>query len=130
MKSLSYDIKDILVAASALKFGEDLFISRLPASPLNIVALYDTSGSPPNVTLDKAVKWNDSIQILVRNSSYTKAFEVAYEIMDVLHLISNQEVNGTLYYFILAANSPYHLQSDENKRGETLLSLNFNVKRS
>ncbi len=132
MKTLSVDIKDVLVAETDLVFGTDLFISSLPAEPLNVVSIYDTSAAPPTNTLDKSVQWNDSIQILVRNADYEKAFEIAFEIMDVLHLTSNQEINGTMYYFILAASSPFHLQNPEakqNKRGETLLSLNFNVKR-
>lgn len=135
MNAITKDIKDILVAETDLEFGKNLFISIIPPEPLNVVALYDTSASPPDNDFDKKSVWNDSFQILVRNTSYEQAYDMAYEIMNKLHLISNKVINDCRYLYILAQNSPFQLQETgargglTNKRGETLLSLNFNVKR-
>jgi len=135
MNSIAEDIKDILTtpSGSSFTFGQNLFINSMPTQPMDVAVIYETSTGTPDNTLDKKVHWNDSIQILVKASSYVNSQAVCREIIDLLHNRTNEEWNGTKYLFILLQNGPNQLLGTGERqasKGEFLYSINFRIKRN
>lgn len=130
----SEDIKDMLVADAALSLVFDpdatnnLFIGREPTLPKNCVTIYDTPGRAPQLTL--AGKGEDyfypSIQIRVRNASYTVGLKLAQDIRTSLHGRAESR-NETLYSVIYCSSGPALLDWDENNRARFI--VNFDIQR-
>ena len=141
MNPLLVDIKDMLTAEISslypLTLGDNLHISRMPETPTNCVALYDTSGSPSQMTMDDTpgtdIK-NGSFQVLVRNTGWTACYAQAAAIEEVLQGKANELWNNTYYLFIEKLSGPMQLMSQQDgisqKNPQYLLSMNFTVKRS
>lgn len=129
MNAPSVDIKDILVAESSLGliFTTDLFISITPTTPDDCVTVIDTTGSSPDTTLANDLCRNPSLQIRVRNNDYRVGWDLANNILEVLHGRANETWNTTLYMVILAMSEVGYLGMDDNNRH--LFSINFNLKR-
>jgi len=129
MNACSEDIKDMLVAESALalEFGTTLFIGREPAEPSNVVTIFDTIGANPELTLDALSFERPSIQIRVRNSSYTSGWEFIQSITNALHGRAQETWNGTLYSIIYVSSGPAMLNWDQNNRVHII--VNFNIQR-
>lgn len=130
MNAASVDIKDWLEANSGLGlvFKENMFISREPTKPDNCITIYDTPGEParPDFEGDSSI-YEDSIQIRIRNTSYVTGWELAEAIRDVLHPISNTEINEIIYLSIFHQNGPFVLEYDSNNR--VIIILNFKISR-
>ena len=133
----SDDLKDILVAASiGLTFGTNLFIGLEPALPNNCVTIYDTPGSKPDSTLSLSGHfltrteniYNPSIQIKVRNNSYVAAGILINQIKQILHNLTNEDWNGTLYLLIQCNQEPFSLGPDVNGKHQWV--VNFDIARS
>ena len=130
MNSVAEDLKDILEAESALnlELGVNLFIGREPSQPDNCVIIFDGIGAPPELTLENDVEvYYPSVQIRVRNFSYTTAYTTSYDIMRVLHGRYNEDWNGTKYLSIVCVVEPFLMDWDGNERARFV--CNFNIMR-
>jgi hypothetical protein len=126
----SEDIKDMLQAEPSLglTFATDLFIGQEPADPDNCVTIFDTPGAPPQLTYNKAEKYQyPSIQIRVRNRAYMTGWTLANNIKDALHGRAHETWNATRYEVIISTNEPALLDWDEN--GRARLFINFDIQR-
>jgi len=130
MNPPSEDVKDMLEAESSLglTFATDLFIGKEPAAPKNCVTIFDTPGFPPQLTLDPGGEYYyPSVQIRVRNTSYSIGWNLIHDIMVSLHGRGHETWNGTLYTVIYCSSGPALLDWDENSRARFI--VNFNLQR-
>jgi len=129
MNLTSTDIKDMLLADSSLGlvFGDNLNIGQEPETPDNCVTIFDTTGRPPQLTLDGI---NDyyypSVQIRVRNNSYLTGATLAHNIMVYLHGREHETWNSTLYTLIQCMGEPFLLDWSNNK---ARFVINFDIQR-
>jgi len=130
MNPICEDIKDILVTEGGFTFGTDLFISKQPSENIDVVTLYDTSGSAPDILLNGDLE-NSSFEVLVSYVGYQAAFAVANEIKDLLKEKANFTLSGTRYVVFRLENGPNEIpnRSMNPSDGKVYLSLNFSVKR-
>lgn len=130
MKPICEDIKDILVAAGGYTFGTNLFISKMPSNNTNVVTLYDSSASNPDILLSGSLR-NDSFEVIVCNNGYQAAYAVAEDIKTKLDGLANF-VQGTSNFVIIKLdNGPNEMPTHQlsNDDGKVYLSLNFSAKR-
>jgi len=130
MNAASKDIKDMLVAESALalSLGTTLHLHREPDTPDDCVTIYDTPSYPPDMMYNKEeVYYRSSVQIRVRNSDPDVGMALARDIMDALHNRAQETWNATLYTVIQAMGEPATLAWDENNR--VIIIINFNLQR-
>ena len=102
--------------------GTDIFLGLMPDQPDNCIALFEYSGSPPDL------HWNGEypgLQVRVRNKSYAAARTKIGEVMEKLHGLHEQTLSGTRYLLIKARGSPEILKRDNNNRVE--LFVNFEI---
>lgn len=137
MNPLLIDIKDMLEteinSLYPLNLGDNLHISVMPDSPIDCVALYDTSSSPSEMTMDDTpaseIK-NGGFQVLIRNTNWLTCYSIAQAVEDVLQGKANELWNNTYYLFIQKLSGPMQLTQEIPKKRQHILSLNFIVKRS
>jgi len=129
MNSPSEDVKDMLVAESTLSltFATDLFIGKEEKDPDDCVTIFDTPGGPPALGLTSQGYEYASIQIRVRNGSYTTGWNLIEKIKTALHGRAQETWNSTLYSVIYATHSPALLDWDDN--GRVRFIINFNIQR-
>ena len=129
MNAPSIDIAEMLEAVSSLglTLGVNLFIGSEPVKPNETVTIYDTYGSPPQLTLDVQDYYYPSIQIRVRAQDYVTGWNLVNSIMLALHGRAQETWNGTLYSVIFCSSGPAHLDWDENRRPRFI--VNFNLQR-
>jgi hypothetical protein len=129
MNAPSLDVADMLVAESALglEYGKNLFITKEPASPINCVTILDTGGYPPQLVMDGERYEYPTINIRVRASHFSDAWDLIDRIVVTLHGRNHETWNGTLYTVIRCANNPALLDQDEN--GKTRVVVNVNLQR-
>ena len=129
MQSPSNDIKDMLVADSSLGliYANNLFIGKEPAKPRSCVTIYDTTGYPPSLTLDKQFYQKPSIQIRVRNEDYLEGMDLAQEILLSLHSRAGETWNESLYTIIYCTSGPALLDWDDNNNPRFF--INFEIQR-
>jgi hypothetical protein len=135
MKSPAEDIKDILVVDSAFTFGTNVFISTQPPTPISCVTIYDTSTIPPGGTLDGKSYFRDTVQILIRETTYTTAWETAMKVKGLLHNKSNFTLNNSRYLLIQLQNGPNVLRGNNSiqggdTKGIQLVTMNFIIQRT
>ena len=130
MNTFSEDIKDMMAAEStlALTFGTDLFIGKEEKDPNNCVTIYDTPSSPPDLSLNNEERfYNSSVQVRIRNRSYTVGMALARNILELFHGRAQETWNSTLYTVITATGEPAALAWDDNDR--IIIVINLNTKR-
>ena len=127
MNTTARDIADMLDGSGKYTYGTDVFVSKEPTKPSNVITIYDTGGGI-DMQLDPAYQYQrTSVQIRIRNISYTEASATAYNVIDILKSIVHETWNDTVYMFIDHVNGPTMLEYDENNRA--ILVLNFNIQR-
>jgi hypothetical protein len=128
MNACSFDIKDMLVADSALGlvYASNLFIGKEPATPNNCVTIFDSVGFKPQLTLDNQRYEYPSVQIRVRNSNYLDGWDMIEKIKTSLHGRAQETWNETLYSVIYCFISPTFLRWDENNRAQFVSTYNIN----
>lgn len=126
MNPASVDIKDLMIGGiSGLEFATNVFIGREPATPDNVVTIFDTPGFPPDKRYDKTDKYyRPSVQIRVRNSAYLDGWNLIDEIKELLHNVYTT-VNGTIYSAIFCSQEPALLDWDDNNRARFVMTLNL-----
>jgi len=102
--------------------GTDIFLGQLPASPDNVVALFEYAGYPPWLKLSCE---RPGLQVRVRSTHYTTGRTKIEKVTQVLHGVTEQTINGVRYVIIQAEQSPFPLGRDENGRIEW--AVNFTV---
>ena len=102
--------------------GVDIFLGLIPDQPDDCVVLFEYAGSPPDL------HWPGEypgLQVRVRNTSYPAGRAKIGEIVDLLHGLHEQELDGTRYLLIKARGSPEVLKRDSSNRIEFL--VNFEI---
>jgi len=133
MNAPSYDIVQILEESGEssgfvdLVYKTNLFIGSEPSQPINSVTIYDTPGFSPSLGLTSKGYEYPSIQIRVRNTSYTTGWNLINSIKDALHGKHQETWNGTLYTLITCSSGPALLDRDDN--GLCRLVCTFNLQR-
>jgi len=134
MNALLDDIMDLIVANTSFVKGTTLWAGREPASPSNIVTLYDAPDAGPWLPMDENTDGNPirydytAFQTLIRNTSYTEAVGIGDQLIDVLHARGNFVHKGTWYSLIQAMDTPFLLEWDDNNRVKVV--VNFHVQRT
>jgi len=98
------------------------FEATLPALPDDCVAVFAYGGTPPSVNIPVEFP---SIQVRVRAVSHDNAYDKAYAAMKSLHTLTHITINGTIYYWIAAKQSPSSLGRDA--KGRYLYVVNFDI---
>ena len=131
MNAPSVDIKDILEAESSLglTFATNLFVGYEPPTPDECVTIFDTPGFPTQLTLggDGDDYFYPSVQIRVRSNSYIDGWDLIQDITTVLHGLSQEPWNATLYSVIKCSSGPAMLDWDNNNRPRFI--VNFDIQR-
>lgn len=133
MNSASVDIKDILAAEGSLSltFSTNLFIGKELPTPDNSVTIFDTPGRAPQLTIgakSDSGYFYPSIQIRVRNNSYTDGWELINDIKTFLHGITGETWNDMDYDLIRCTGEPFLLDWDENDRARFVCTFNIQRK--
>lgn len=114
---------------TALTLGTDLFLSLMPDTPDNVVALYESTGGVVPVSTMGSTNLpqieRPELQIIVRNTSYSTGRTLANTLWELLTAVSNTTIESTLYHRIESTSSPFVFDRDDSRR--VLFSCNFNV---
>ena len=126
---VSEDIKDMLIANSSLglDFGSNLFIGREPSSPDNTTTIFDTGGTPADVTLEGNIYRRDTASIQVKNNDYQVGYQLASDIEVYLIGLSQTTWNGVLYTVITSDNGVSAENWDDN--GNSFFIIHINIQR-
>lgn len=116
------DIAQILQSNGIGTIGADIYLGQLPASPDNVVAVFEYGGEPPD--LHANIEY-PGLQVMVRNKRYDAGRQKIEQARNVLHGLAETVVNGHRYLLIRANQSPAFLQRDENNRA--IFVCNFRV---
>jgi hypothetical protein len=112
----------------SLTLGTNLFLSLLPETPDNVVAILENSGVAPVFTLGSnhlpRIE-RPEIQVLVRNDSYSTGRALAESIYRLLTQVTNQTIGSVLYQRIEAVSAPDLMERDINYR--SVFTCNFSV---
>lgn len=120
------DLIDYLEANTSLVMGSTLFAVKLPEKSGTMACLLDTGGMGP----DPHEIQNPTVQVLARANigEYQAAYSLMDSILTELHALSNIDINGTSYIFVL--KNTEILSLGEDKKGRSILSCNLRIKRS
>jgi hypothetical protein len=116
------EIGGYLQAQGAGTLGADIFLGLMPDQPDNCVALFEYTGSPPDL------HWNGEypgLQVRVRNKSYGSGRAKIGQVIRELHGLHETTLSGTRYLLIKARGTPEVLKRDANNRIE--LFVNFEI---
>jgi len=124
------DIGAYVDANTSLTLGSTLYLSMLPETPDDVVAIIEDSGMSPLFThgasnLPKLER--PGIQVIIRNRSYATGRSLANDIWRLLAQVANQTINGNLYQRIEPVASPAVYDRD---RTYVWFSTNFYVIRA
>lgn len=120
--SVMDDIASYLQTGGAGTVGTDIFKGNMPDSPDECLAVYAYAGDVPDKSIDIE---RPSVQIKTRALTAGDALDLAEQALAVLHKATSQTINGVLYYYISANQSPAHLGRDE--KGRYMYAVNFNI---
>lgn len=121
MNSAAQDIADQLVA---LGIVADAVVGEEPATPNNVVTIYDTGGGEPFANIEL---YEPSIQIRVRNLKYIEAYALQQEIRKALIVPTDFEINSTHYIGVWNMGDIISLGKDQNNRA--VLTANYRIER-
>jgi len=132
MRPASDDIRTLLEfdedtgsGIDELKFADNLFVGREPASPDDVVTIFDAQGSPPDKFYDSTLRYHrPSVQVRVRSKGYVEGWQLIDSIKALLHN-STALVNGTRYTAIYCSQEPALLDWDENDRARFVTTFDL-----
>lgn len=115
-------------SAIGYSIGIDLFVSKEPSSPNEVITLYDDSAEKPSnvMSADKMYEYV-MIQIIVRRESYRTAMDDIYSIISHLDFRVGDVKDGYTYTGIILNSGPALMDYDERNRPR--VSANFRVQR-
>lgn len=124
MNSPAYDIAQMISSISSMPaFGTGVYVGREPDTPDNTITVFDTGGFEPLVT---SFYEKPTVQVRVRNKSYSIGYQLLDEIKQSLHGSYTNEEGGLIYAILVMADIT-GLGYDTN--GRALLVLNFALER-
>lgn len=129
MNSPSIDIKAMIQADASVN-TDNFFISigSEPATPNNVITIYDTGGLPPVLNYNKDEKYEfPAVQIRVRSVDYTTGWQLIERIKNSLHGRAGEVHDDACYTLINTAFGPFQLDVDNNQRMRFV--INFNLQR-
>jgi len=114
---------------STLTLGTNLFVAFEPASPANAVTLYDTGGSPIYQALGGGLfSSRYTIQVRVRNDSYTTGYALAESVRSTLRGVVNTTIGGVRVEGVFQFTEIAHLGKVTTSAGEQhVWTMNFEV---
>lgn len=124
------DIETLLIGIES-----NIFIGEMPDSKKvngndvnidNAIAIYNTGGFNPEHTMDGGKISNPTFQIIVRDESYPNGITRCEAILNVLDMVTNQNINGHFYLGIFQQGDILSLGRDSKNRIK--FSLNFKAK--
>lgn len=121
MNSAAQDIKDRLVSLATIAAG---YIGEEPATPNDVVTIYDTGGGEPFADIEL---YEPSIQVRVRNLKYADAYALQQEIRKALIVPTDFEINGTHYIGVWNMGDIISLGKDQNNRA--VFTANYRIER-
>lgn len=128
MASPEDGVKDLLVAAGVGVFaatsGWGIFIGPMPTGPDTAIAVREYAAGAP---MPKWLIDFPSVQTLIRGEpgGYQLAKIKATDVLNVLHSIPSQDLNGDRWDSIRALNTPAYVGKDENNR--PMFSINYTL---
>ena len=99
-----------------------IFENTLPGLPDDCVAVFAYGGIPPSVDWEGEFP---NVQVRVRATVHDTAYDKAYAVMKSLHKTCRTTINGTVYYWIAAKQSPSSLGRDA--KGRHMYVVNFDI---
>lgn len=124
--SAASDIAGRLASYGFGTAGTNLFVNTKPATPDNMVAVFDYSGPAADYTHDTSGNDHPSVQVWVRNTNAGTARATIDRIYNHLDGIRNTTIT-TFYAGIFANQTPELMGKDENNRTEW--AVNFTTTR-
>jgi hypothetical protein len=121
MNSAAFDIKAQLVLLGVIASG---FVGEEPATPNDVVTVYDTGGGEPFAGIEL---YEPSIQVRVRNTSYAAAYALQQEIRKALIVPTDFEINNTHYIGVWNMGDIISLGKDQNNRA--VFTANYRIER-
>ena len=120
--SMMEDVADYLELAGVGTVGTNIFKGNMPDSPDQCITVYAYAGETPDLSIDIE---RPGLQVKSRALTAEDALDLAEHALAHLHKATSQTINGVLYYYIHALQSPIHLGRDE--KGRYMYSVNYNV---
>lgn len=128
MADIAEGAKDLLEAAGVGTFaatsGWAIYLSKYPAAPNTVIAIYNSGGRAPNP------KWaldypSLNIQVRGAKNGYQAAVTKVQEVKDVLLGLDSQDINGDRWVSVTMPGEPAFLGYDDDNR--PMFSLNFRL---
>jgi len=123
------DIGDYLSSGGLGTLGTDMFLSTLPDEPDTVISIFETGGSSPMHTMgaNPPLAEFPSFQVICRARRYDDARVLAKDADILLNGVRNRLINGVMYRWIMAQQSPFFISRDEQNREE--IGCNYSVVR-
>lgn len=133
MNSPAHDLVLYLVSQGVGAFGGEgdwsLHVSGEPATPENVITLYDTAGG--DLDTDEQDVWQPSIQVRVRGKNYNAAYQKQVVIQKLLTrpgLDPVIDAETSRFTGVMMTSDVLSLGRDENKL--YLLTANYRARRT
>lgn len=130
MTSIAGDLAGHLnTQIAALTLGTNLFVASEPSTPTDVVTVYDTGGSPIYQDLSgNNFSSRYTIQVRVRNASYTSGYALAESVRGTLRAVVNTTIGSVRYAGIFQFTEITHLGKVSVAGGEAhVWTMNFEV---
>ena len=105
----------------------DIRLGSMPDQPDNCIALFEYAGSPPDL------HWPGEypgLQVRVRDTDYPAGRVRIEEVIQALHGLHEQTLDGVRYLLIKARHSPEVLKRDASDRIEFFVNFDVMKERS
>lgn len=122
--SVAYDIANYLQTHGVGTVGTDIFVGVMPASPADVVTLYDYGGEP------SFLHWGGEearVQVVARSASYLTAEAKVRSLYEMLHGLAETTVGTRRVLLVQALQPPFLLTRDD--QGRSLVACNFRILR-
>jgi hypothetical protein len=104
------------------------YIGDMPDTPNNLICLFLTGGYDPEMDLSKNAITRPTLQVRVRDTSYSSGVARCEAIQTLLRGVTNTEINGNYYIEILQQSDILSLGKDDKNRSN--FTINFKIRRS
>lgn len=101
--------------------GTDIFISYLPDTEDEAIAVLDTGGVEPDIDLTQLK--SPTMQIMIRSNTYTAGKSKLDSIRSILHGVIETQVGNTYILYLHALSEGGHI--GRNEAGQDEFSINF-----
>lgn len=104
--------------------GVDVFRDFMPDTPDNVVAIYEYAGVPGSVGIDTQ---NRSIQINVRDRSYSSARSKIHAIYNLFHQAEEPIIALTATRWSICQPRQVPFQSNRDTQGRVVFTFNLGI---